>query len=99
MLIFDFLIFIFAGLVGYFVGYFSSGKKSGEKGLIMVYINMGKYIFHLHHWFLSSVILIILILVDFYSLPIYGFLAGNLLHGLRYKDFYTLIHTDGILKK
>ena len=79
-------------LIGFFVARFDSGKKEGNEGsLKSIQFNVGKYRIHIHHWFIASIILIILIMLDFYNDLIYGLLIGLIIQGLTYRDFYKFI--------
>jgi len=86
--------FIVIGIViGFLIAKFFSMKKEGIKGrLKSLKINVGKYTVHFHHWFIASLILIILILSGFYNDLIYGFLLGLIIQGLTYRDFYKIIY-------
>lgn len=84
--------------IGYFVTKFFSGKQAGEVGIIKsIIFNIGKYRLHLHHWFLSLIILIIattFYLFQFLFLPqfFYAFLGGIIIQGTyNYKDWHKVI--------
>ncbi len=84
--------------IGYFVTKFFSGKQVGHAGRIRsIIFNISKYQFHLHHWFLSLIILIVATifhLFQFLSLPqfFYAFLGGIIVQGIyNYKDWYKIL--------
>lgn len=84
----------FLGMViGFFAAKLLSGKKEGKQGrLKSLKFNIKEYTIHFHHWFIATLILIILILLNFYNDIIYGILIGLIIQGLTYKDFYKVIY-------
>ncbi|MDP2676532.1 MAG: hypothetical protein Q8O83_02515 [bacterium] len=85
---------VFDAVIGYFVSHFFAGKKPGQRGRLPSFRFRVKrnYIVHLHHWFLCSIALISLSVIDLYNTLLYGLLMGFTLQGLTYKDFYKLIY-------
>ena len=85
------LIFLISGIFGFITASFIAGKK-GRKGIIApIIFRIKDYKIHLHHWLISTIILIILMFLNFYNDVIYGFLTGLIIQGLTYKDFYRII--------
>lgn len=65
-----------------------SGKSEGKKGLIhwQYFIDMTG--FHIHHW---MIMLIILIISHSYEYQLVnGFLIGGIIHGLTYDDCFDI---------
>jgi len=88
----NYLSFIIGFVLGFFLAYLFSGKKSGQKGILKpLIIFTKKYNFHIHHWIISVIILIILIAFKYYDWFFYGILIGIFIQGLTYKDFYKII--------
>ncbi len=86
-------LFIISAALGYFLAHFLSGGKAGQEGILKsVIFTAGAYKVHLHHWFISVIILAILFIVQYYNNFIYGFLTGIIIQGLTYKDFYKIIY-------
>ncbi|MFA6908871.1 MAG: hypothetical protein WC289_03200 [Patescibacteria group bacterium] len=82
-----------AGIVGYALVSYTSGKKEGARGRIpSLRIPVGDYYVHIHHWMWSLAIVAVLILVQFWHPIVYGFLLGIMLQGFSYKDFYKIFY-------
>jgi hypothetical protein len=80
-------------ILGYFLSKFLAGKKAGEQGIIKsIIISFKTWKIHLHHWFLSSIVLSFYVF-DFLHLHqfILGFLCGALIQGLNYPDWYRIL--------
>lgn len=89
------LILLLGIILGYYIAYVVAEKKSGKPGLIKSRIfKIKDYKIHLHHWVSSSIILIVLVLLDFYNDIIYGFLIGVIIQGLTYRDFYKILYKE-----
>lgn len=88
-----YLIGIVSFLLSYFITEFLSGKKEGVPGKIgSLIFKIGNYTVHIHHWFLGTILLIILIKIKYYNIIILGSLFGIILQGLSYNDFYKIIY-------
>ena len=83
---------IVGALLGYLFGWFISGKKEGEPGLIHWEWSVRNTCIHLHHWLVFTILLIIYanLNVVIYP-PVAGFLLGGIVHGLTYSDWYVFI--------
>ncbi len=87
-------ILVFGIVIGFFIAKLLSGKKEDEQGILKsLKFDITTFTVHLHHWFLATLILIILILLDFYNDIIYGILIGLIIQGLSYRDFYNIIYS------
>lgn len=88
---------IFLGvLLGYFFGKIVSGKKTGEPGKIKsIILKIGSYKLHLHHWLLSTSVLVLNLLGGiFLPFPKFSlsFLGGLAIQGiLCYSDWHKII--------
>jgi hypothetical protein len=90
-------IFIFgtALLIGLFAASFFAGKEEGEKGRVgSLRIHVKDYVLHVHHWFYAAAIMVALPSNEPHKDAMYGFLAGILVQGLMYRDFYKLVYKD-----
>jgi hypothetical protein len=66
-----------------------SGKQEGEQGrLRSLRFTVGRYTLWLHHWFYSSLVSAACIWIGVRNPYVYGFLAGGIVQGLTYRDFY-----------
>ena len=93
--------FFFGFPMGYLSGLFLAGSEVGQPGLInSLVFNFGNYQLHLHHWLISSMILIFFIFflrkkfnfpALFLSISI-GFLFGWMLQGIFcYSDWHKIL--------
>ncbi len=87
---------IYLGIVlGYFLGKFLSGKKTGQSGIIKsIVLNIGNYKLHIHHWLLSLGILILNLLTSlFFPFPKFSLslLGGLMIQGIVcYPDWHKI---------
>jgi len=88
---------IYLGIIlGYSLGRFLSGKKTGCSGKIKsIILRIGSYRLHLHHWLLSLAILILNLLTTFF-LPFpqfsLSFLGGLMIQGIFcYPDWHKIL--------
>ncbi len=73
-------------IIGYFCGKFFAGKYDGYQRIKSIFINIGNYQVHIHHWIAS---LIIMILASFYNLfPFLPQLFFGICGGLIIQDLY-----------
>ena len=94
----------FGGLVSVFVGFFLarffSGEESGMKGKCgALRIKVKDYIIHVHHWLYGG--FLIMGFHHFFQthpwpdqIILYGFLAGVVIQGLTYRDFYRIVYKE-----
>jgi hypothetical protein len=85
------------GALGYLGGKMGGGKKTGVRGRIKSLIfSVNRYQFHLHHWFLAIIALVVCLVKGFYiGSPhlFYGSMCGLVVHGiLCYDDWFHLIN-------
>lgn len=75
--------------------FFLSGQETGAKGKLKSWkFFIKNYTIHLHHWFLFSIILTILWILNLKNSFIFGLLTGAIIEGLTYKDFYKIIYKN-----
>lgn len=87
----DNALFIFAGVVGFFIAKFTSGKKEGKRGrLPSVKFVFKKNTLWLHHWIFFAAAIILLALFDVKQTIWYGYCAGAIIQGWTYKDWYYI---------
>ena len=80
-------------VVGFWAAKFFAGKKTGVQGrLKSLRIHVGRRTIHFHHWLIACIALIALVLADYHSGFIYGFLMGLVIQGLTYRDFYKIVY-------
>lgn len=83
--------------VGFLLSKYLGSKKVGEPSKIKSYfIPLGQYKIHLHHWLLSSgVIIAFAVFKGAYVLPsslVYGFFGAIVFHGIySYSDWYKVL--------
>ena len=87
-------LFTLAILAGYFVAKIFYHKLV-EKGRInSIFIDMGKWTFHLHHWIMGAVVLgVAWVIRDFHLSAIFtGFICGVIAHDIYdFNDWYKVI--------
>ena len=84
-------------VIGFFVAKLLSGKKEGKQGLLKsLKFDVKKHTIHFHHWFIAILVLIVLILLNFYNDILYGIIIGLIIQGVTYKDFYKLIYSKKV---
>ena len=80
-------------VLGFGLAKFIAGKKAGYAGRIKsIRFDIKSYTLHLHHWFLSSLFLVILVSLNFYHHLVYSFLIGAMIQGLTYRDFFKIVY-------
>ena len=95
-IILGYLSFI-AWSVGFLLSKYLGGKEVGSQGKIKSYfIPLGNYRIHLHHWLLSSgIIIAFTVFKGAYLLPsslVYGFFGAIVFHGIySYNDWYKVL--------
>lgn len=73
-------------IIGYFCGKFFAGKYDGYQRIKSVFLNLGQYRLHLHHWLIS---LVLLVFGSVYNLfPIFPQFCFAFLGGLIIQDLY-----------
>ena len=84
--------------LGLAVGYISCklySKYFIENGKVdSIYIDCGKYKFHLHHWILGALLLIVVWFIDYFYLPriFVGFVMGIIAHDVYdFNDWYKVL--------
>ena len=77
-------------IIGFFIFEVFSGRKEGKIGNSILILETKKYDYHLHHWMIFLLILIILLAIEYHNDFIYGLVIGIIVHGLTYKDFYEI---------
>lgn len=83
-------------LAAFLIAKYLGGKIAGERGRVRsLFIPLGKYKIHLHHWLLSSLVIGITTVKGIYFLSpdlFYGFFSGVVFHGIYYyHDWYKIL--------
>ena len=87
----DFLYLIIGFIIGFFVVHTFSGKKEGKIGLFILLLKTKHHTYHLHHWIVALILLVLLIFLQVTNSFLHGILAGVFIQGLTYKDFHKII--------
>ncbi len=85
------ILFTLGIVIGFLIFEIFSGRKQGKIGSFILILETRKHFYHLHHWFISLIILIILSAFSVKNNFIDGFLIGAIIQGLTYKDFYKFL--------
>ncbi|MFA6427036.1 MAG: hypothetical protein WCW16_01120 [Candidatus Magasanikbacteria bacterium] len=94
------IIFVISTGLGFLITKLLSAKKEGQPGRIKsVRIRIGPHILHIHHWLYGGLLLLLLWFIGFYNNIVYGFLAGVVVQGLTYKDFYLIYYNEEQYRK
>lgn len=84
--------FLIGVVVGFLLWKLVSGKHEGDKlDRSIRFIINGHYV-HIHHWIWCSLILLLLIVFNYYNLLVFGILVGSIIQGLLYKDRFVVIY-------
>lgn len=83
-------------VMGYFAALFIAGKKTGDRGRFPSWaFTVKDYRIHLHHWFLSLLVLVGALVANVFlteSWIFFGFIGGVIFQGvLHYEDWPRLI--------
>lgn len=82
------------GVAGYNFGNFIGGASEGEKGRLHWDWWIRKTKFHMHHWMIMLMLLVLYLLFikpNALDMPIVGFLLGGIIQGLSYDDWNKFI--------
>ena len=83
------------GLVLGYLGCKLYHKKFIESGKVdLIFIDCGKWKFHLHHWIMGAVLLLIVWVIDYFYLPTFfvGAVAGIIAHDIYdYNDWHKVL--------
>jgi uncharacterized membrane-anchored protein YhcB (DUF1043 family) len=89
----DIILLIIGVIIGYLVSRLLSGAEEGQqKKFKSLKFTVKNYIIHLHHWFTAALVMFLLLFLNWYNSFIVGLLAGMVIQGITYKDFYRLIY-------
>ncbi len=93
------LIFLIGFILGYFFWHMFAGKHEGDRPERSLRFLVGNYYIHMHHWFVSILIFVILVSFNLRSLIVFGLLTGSIFQGLGYADWYYIFyHKDNYEK-
>lgn len=89
-------LFFVGWLLGFLLTKYTAGKASGKPGRVKsLAIPFGKYSIHLHHWLISSVIIILSLIINasfLASAIFYGVLSGSVFQGIySYSDWHKIL--------
>ena len=100
------LVYLFIGIIiGLIFIFVFFGTKIKSKSMPKIKVNIGNFVrnshiylfnYHIHHWFLNFIILIIIQLIQNYKNIVYfdivkGFNIALIFHGLLYSDCFNFI--------
>jgi len=83
---------------GFLIAKYGGGKREGMRGRVRsVMVPVGRHKLHLHHWLISSALMVIAIVRSFYLfLPpeiFFSFMGGLAFQGVYcYSDWHRIIH-------
>jgi len=87
------ILLITGTLLGYLISRLLSGTEEGkQKKFKSLKFAVKNYIIHLHHWFTAAIAISLLLFLNWHNGLIVGLLAGMVIQGITYKDFYRLIY-------
>lgn len=69
-----------------------AGKFEGDRLERSLRIPLGRYCLHLHHWVYCLGLIALLYCADSTGPYACGFLAGSVLQGLTYRDWYLVLY-------
>ena len=73
-------------IIGYFAGKFLAGKYDGYQRIKSIFINIGNYRFHIHHWMASIIVGVIAAAYNLF--PLFTPFCFGVLGGLIIQDLY-----------
>jgi len=85
------ILLIIGIIVGFTLFELFSGRKEGKVGIFILFLKTKKHAYHIHHWIVSLIILIILLSFSIKIPFLLGFLIGSIIQGWTYKDFYKFL--------
>ena len=93
---FSYYLWCVGGVLGYLGAKLASGNKTGVRGRVKsIIFPISKYQFHLHHWFLAIIILVVCAVNDLYVVTpqlFYGGMLGLAFQGIFcYDDWFHLV--------
>ncbi|MBI4288642.1 MAG: hypothetical protein HY671_09475 [Chloroflexi bacterium] len=95
-IVLGYVFFLASWLSGFFIAKWLSGRDTGKRGIVpSIKLPLGRYRLHLHHWFISSVLMACTLIVGGLAIPgqlFYGIAAGITFQGIySYRDWHTII--------
>lgn len=89
----EILHFVLGAFVGFAGARTVSGRKEGERGKLASFVvRIRGRMFHFHHWFIASTLLITTISLGLYNAFSIGLLTAVTAQGLTYKDRFHIIY-------
>ena len=89
----DYIFAIFFGILGFGVVYFLSARNEGGRGILpSIKFQIREYTFHIHHWFVFSIVLVVLLVINIYTIFLLTFIIGIIVQGLIYKDRFLFVY-------
>lgn len=86
------MIYLAAMLAGVFFWNTMAGKYEGDRLERSWRIPLGRFYLHIHHWLYCLVLMVSLQALDLSCPGVDGFLAGSVLQGFTYRDWYLLYY-------
>jgi hypothetical protein len=84
--------FSVAACAGVFFWNAIAGRFEGDRLERSLRIPVGRYFLHVHHWLYCLALFAALFFADSTEPYICGFLAGSILQGLTYRDWYLVLY-------
>jgi hypothetical protein len=86
------VLFLLGGTAGVAFWNTIAGRFEGDRLERSLRIPVGRYYLHVHHWFYCLGLLGFFYSYDAAGPGAFGFLAGSILQGLTYRDWYLLVY-------
>jgi hypothetical protein len=88
-----------SAILGFFLSNYFAEKHGGEKLEWSFRIKLGGYRMHLRHWAWSLILLGGCLGFHFYEPTTLGILAGSMIQGFTYKDWYLIFYKANNFQK
>ncbi len=86
------MILIIGIILGFLFSKLLSGKHEGDKIEKSLRFSVKNNYIHIHHWIWCSMLLIVILVLNFRNELIIGLLIGSMIQGLSYKDRFLIIY-------
>ena len=86
------MILLIGLVIGFLFWKLVSGKHEGDEIGRSIRFTLKNYYIHIHHWIWCSVILILLLAINYHNPLIIGILIGSIIQGLMYKDRFVVVY-------
>ena len=95
----NYLLFILGAILAFLFWKTFAGKYEGDRPERSCRLLVGNYYLHLHHWLWSLILLIVILILQVEYYILHGLLAGSVIQGLTYRDWYYVIYHKDVYEK